>query len=208
MIKIFTGFDAREAAGWNAFVDSVYAYASVPVTIARLPERQGDGSNRFTFSRFMVPELCEHKGWGLYCDGADMLLRADIAELWALRDEKFAVQVVQHSYTTKFPRKYLGTPMESANIDYPRKNWSSVILWNCGHWANRAQWGNLHRFEWLEDELIGALPVVWNWLADEAGYNPKAKLWHFTAGMPVQALHLTQPEDLLPVYSETEVSER
>jgi hypothetical protein len=191
MIRLFTGWDAREAAGWHVFTDSIYAHASEPVAICRLPERQGDGSNRFTFSRFMVPELCNHEGWAIYVDGCDMLCRGDIAELWALRDERYAVQVVQHEYTTKFPRKYLGTPMESPNIDYPRKNWSSVILWNCGHWENRMPWGNLHRFEWLKDDCIGSLPKEWNWLADEYGYSERAHLLHFTAGMPVQALHMT-----------------
>ena len=189
MIQLFTGWDAREAAGWHSFVDSVYKYASVPVTITRLPERQKNGSNAFTFSRFLVPELCGYQGWALYMDGADMLMRADIAELWALQDERYAVQLVQHNYRTNFPRKYLGTPMESDNIEYPRKNWSSVVLWNCGHPALQSAIED-HRFAWLADELIGALPPEWNWLADEYGYNNKAKLLHWTAGIPVQALHM------------------
>ena len=189
MIRLFTGWDAREAAGWHAFVDSVYRHASEPVSITRLPEKQLDGSNAFTFSRFLVPGLCGYDGWALYADGADMLCRADIAELWSMQDPRCAVQVVQHSYTTKFPRKYLGTPMESDNKDYPRKNWSSLVLWNCGHPALRRVIED-HRFAWLPDDLIGALPFEWNWLADEYGYDPKAKLLHYTAGMPVQALHM------------------
>lgn len=189
MIRLFTGWDAREAAGWHAFVDSVYANASDLVTVARLPELQGDGSNRFTFSRFLIPELCGLEGWAIYADGADMLCRADIADLWALRNPGYAVQVVKHDYRTKFPRKYLGTPMESANIDYPRKNWSSLILWNCAHPLNRA-FAGAHDFAWLPDAQIGELPKEWNWLADEYGYNEQAHLLHFTAGMPVQALHM------------------
>ena len=98
-----------------------------------------------------------------------MICRADIAELWALRDPRTAVQVVKHDYKTKFPRKYLG----SKNEDYPRKNWSSLILWNCSSFINRPltrkrvqEMTNqeLHRFSWIPDERIGELPKEWNWL--------------------------------------------
>lgn len=75
----------------------------------------------------------------------------------------------------------------------PRKNWSSVVLWNCGHPANRVvtpafvengSGAQLHRFTWLADELIGALPREWNWLPQELGPNPDAKLLHWTLGTP------------------------
>jgi hypothetical protein len=121
-----------------------------------------------------------------------MLLRANIKELFDLRNPGYAVQVVKHDYKTKHARKYVGTEMEAENHDYPRKNWSSVILWNCGHIAhfkNRHRMSTtdgkfLHRFGWLEDEQIGELPVEWNWLCDEYGENPEAKLLHWTAGGP------------------------
>jgi hypothetical protein len=114
---------------------------------------------------------------------------ADIAELWQLRDESKAALCVHHDYRTKARDKYLGT----RNEDYPRKNWSSVVLWNCGHAANRsltpsfvqgATGAQLHRFTWLPDALIGELPKVWNWLPDEFGPNPDAKLLHWTLGAP------------------------
>jgi hypothetical protein len=129
-----------------------------------------------------------YSGWALFVDG-DMLLRRDIAELWALRDESKAVVLVKHDYQTKASNKYLG----SKNQNYPRKNWSSVVLWNCSHPANRAvtaeyvsgaTGAQLHRFTWLEDDLIGELPKVWNWLPDEFGANEDAKLLHWTLGTP------------------------
>jgi lipopolysaccharide biosynthesis glycosyltransferase len=129
-----------------------------------------------------------HQGWALFIDG-DMLVREDVAKLWALRDESKAVMCVHHTYKTKAKLKYLG----SANLDYPRKNWSSVVLWNCGHIANRtitpkfienATGAELHRFTWLEDNLIGEIPIEWNWLPDELGPNSDAKLLHFTLGAP------------------------
>lgn len=101
--------------------------------------------------------------------------------------------VVKHAYETQHERKYLGTPMESDNLDYPRKNWSSLILWNCGHRANRiltrdfvAEAGGkfLHRFEWLKDDLIGELPLEWNWLVGEYEDNADVKIAHHTLGIP------------------------
>lgn len=190
MIRLFTGWDAREAAGWHAFVDSVYKHSTIPVSITRLPEDQRNGSNAFTFSRFMIPELCNYEGWAIYMDGADMLCRGNLADLFRMQDETKAVSVVKHDYQTKFSRKYIGTSMESPNINYPRKNWSSVILWNCAHPSNREMYGELHRFGWLKDKEVGELPRIWNWLADEFGYNQEAKILHYTAGAPVQMLHM------------------
>jgi len=118
-----------------------------------------------------------------------MVCEADIAELWALRDPTKAVQVVKHDYKTKANKKYLG----NKNEDYPRKNWSSVILWNCAHPKNKiltpdfiqGQPGSfLHRFSWLSDDLIGELPPEWNWLAIEYPENIDAKLIHYTLGTP------------------------
>ena len=118
-----------------------------------------------------------------------MICRADIAKLWSLRDESKAVMVVKHDYKTKAHGKYLG----NKNEDYPRKNWSSVILFNCGHPANKVltpdfvmkQTGAfLHRFTWLSDDLIGEIPKEWNWLAIEYPDNFDAKLVHYTLGTP------------------------
>lgn len=196
MIRLFIGYDPREAVVYHVCVNSVIRHASQPVAITPLAlknlgqyvERHRDGSNQFIYSRFLVPQLMGYAGWALYIDG-DMLLRADIAELWNLRDDRKAVLCVHHDYKTRMKEKYLG----AKNQDYPRKNWSSVMLWNCGHPANRAltaefvqqaTGAQLHRFTWLADELIGELPKVWNWLPDEFGANPQAKLLHWTLGAP------------------------
>jgi len=153
---------------------------------------QQDGTNAFIFSRYLVPHLQDYKGWAIFCDG-DMHVTADIAELYNLRDESKAVQVVKHNYNTKATRKYIETPIENDNIDYPRKNWSSVILWNCAHPSNAllssqvvAEAGGafLHRFQWLEDDEIGALPFAWNWLVGEYEHDDNAKLYHHTLGSP------------------------
>jgi lipopolysaccharide biosynthesis glycosyltransferase len=196
LVRLFTGFDPREAAGWHAFAQSVIERSSIPVALIPLQAKeQRDGSNTFTYSRFMVPHLCGHEGFAIFADGADMICLDDIAELWAMCDERYAVQVVKHDYKTKHQRKYRGTEMECDNRDYPRKNWSSFAIWNNAHPANRiltplnvSEWSGqqLHGFSWLPDDLIGDLPLRWNWLADEYA-DPAGKdiaLFHYTAGLP------------------------
>ena len=211
MINIYVGFDPREEAGTWAFGSSLLERASCPVSITPLhlplfrsfySAGQRDGSNAFTMTRFLVPFLQGFTGSAIFCDGADMLLKADIAELWALRDPYKPVQVVKHDYRTKWPRKYLGTKMEADNRDFDRKNWSSVMIINCMHmrWRQmtpetvQAMSGEqLHRFCWMDDDEIGELPKVWNHLADEDGPNPDAKLLHFTAGVPLFPAHKHSP---------------
>ena len=202
MIPVFCGFDPREEAGTHVFTSSLIHRSSAPVSVTPLhlnhfrsfySKGQRDGTNAFIYTRFLIPFLQDWRGWAIFCDGADMLLRADIAELWSLRDLYKAVQVVKHDYKTKHPRKYVGTAMEADNHDYPRKQWSSVMLINCGHYhwrdmtperVEQMTGPELHRFSWLRDDLIGGLPIEWNWLADEFGPNPDAKLLHWTAGVP------------------------
>lgn len=196
MVKVFIGYDPREAVAYHVCANSIIRHATAPISFTPLAlnnlknyrETHTDGSNQFIYSRFMVPYLQDYAGWAIFIDG-DMLLRADIAELWALRDEAKALLCVKHDYKTKAVQKYLG----AKNQDYPRKNWSSVVLWNCGHPANRAvtpefvqnsTGAQLHRFAWLPDELIGEIPKVWNWLPDEFGTKPDAKLLHWTLGTP------------------------
>lgn len=205
MVKVFIGYDPREAVAYHVCSSSIIRHSSVPVSLTPLSlsnlrgyqEKHTDGSNQFIYSRFMVPHLQNYEGWAIFMDG-DMLLRTDIAELWSLRDESKALMCVQHDYKTRATQKYLG----STNQDYPRKNWSSVVLWNCAHPANRivtphfiegATGAQLHRFTWLSDDLIGEIPMVWNWLPDEFGANSEAKLLHWTLGTPCFHEYATAP---------------
>ena len=153
---------------------------------------QQDGTNRFIYSRFLVPELMNFEGWALYMD-SDMLVRDDLVKLWDLIDPSKAVMCVRHDYETTHDRKFIGTPLECANEHYPRKNWSSLILWNCGHPENRilsrdfvstAGGKVLHRFAWLDDDLIGEIPGEWNHLVGEMDYRKDAANVHFTLGAP------------------------
>lgn len=201
MIHLFCGFDEREAVGFHTFAASVIDKASEPVGIFplhlnMLPFYKGgarDGTNNFIYSRFLIPYMMNYQGFAIFVDGADMIVRGDIAELMRYANPWAAVQVVKHDYKTKHPRKYVGTQMEADNKDYPRKNWSSVMLINCGHYnwrkitpdtVENMAGSDLHRFAFINERFIGELPKEWNWLADEYGPNPDAKLLHWTAGIP------------------------
>lgn len=196
MIPIFIGYDPREAIAYHVCANSIIRHSSQPVAFAPLAlnvlkgyeETHTDGSNHFIYSRFLVPHLMGYKGWAIFMDG-DMLVRDDITKLWELRKDDKAVMVVKHKYETKLSTKYLG----AKNENYPCKNWSSVILWNCEHPANKkltpqliqeSTGAFLHRFTWLKEEQIGQLPIEWNWLPDEYGANYGAKLIHHTLGTP------------------------
>jgi hypothetical protein len=198
-IKLFVGHDAREAVGLHVFLESLWKHTSKPVDLTvltpRLCEnlgRDAGATNSFGTTRFAIPHLMGYSGWAIWCDGADQLLRADLAELWAMCDGTEAIKVVKHDYRTQHPRKYVGTMMEADNQDYPKKNQSSVMCINAGHWAHfRARekllsgdGKYLHRFSWLEDEEIGEIPKEWNHLVGEVEPNPKAKLVHYTLGIP------------------------
>jgi hypothetical protein len=195
ILRLFVGYDEREAIGYHAFTQSVIEHAAGPVSITALTGEQRDGTNAFTYARFLVPYLCNFEGIACFVDGSDMLALDDIERLFKLFDPGYAVQVVKHDYQTKNPRKYIGTEMESENHDYPRKNWSSLILFDCGAEENRcltpeyvaSKPGSfLHRFSWLQDHDIGALPPEWNSLIDELEPVPNTpvKIAHFTLGIP------------------------
>lgn len=190
--RIFIGFDPREAVAYHVCVQSIietcdpanrHKLQFTPVT----GERR-DGSNDFIYARFLVPYWCGFRGHGLFMDG-DMLVRSDVSELFALPEMYRGAYVVKHDYQTRHPVKYLGNP----NNDYPRKNWSSVVVWNCSFMPNRRltpefvakQSGEfLHRFAWLSDNQIGELPAEWNRLVLEQELSEGDKLRHFTIGTP------------------------
>lgn len=199
VIPIAIGYDPREAGVYCVLEKSLMETSSAPLALIPLHspmlkdfDGQQDGTNAFIYSRFLVPELMDFQGWALYVD-SDMLFRDDIAKLWSLRDESKAVMVVKHDYETTRHTKFVGTPIESRNESYPRKNWSSLILWNCGHPRNKiltrkfvSEAGGrvLHRFSWLDDSQIGEIPKEWNHLVGEYPMEESAKNVHFTLGAP------------------------
>jgi len=195
-ITMVVGFDQREAVAYHTFCQSVLEKTTVPVQFIPLAsnalffynENHKDGSNSFIYSRFLTPYICDFNGFAVYADG-DMILNTDISELMPLFDNTKAVQVVKHDYQTKRAVKYFG----NENKNYPRKNWSSMVIFNCQHPSNRVltpqfiqdhDGAFLHRFQWLQDSEIGELDIKWNYLAIEYEPSIDAKLIHYTLGTP------------------------
>jgi lipopolysaccharide biosynthesis glycosyltransferase len=197
MINIFIGYDNKEKVAFNVLSYSILKNSTKPVAITPIAlnnikddfvrERGNLSSTEFSFSRFIIPHLMNYQGWALFMD-CDMLMKADIAELWRLRDDKYAVQVCKHDYIPKDKTKFLG----QVQTAYPKKNWSSFMLMNCKkctqltpNYVNRASGLELHQFKWLEgDHLIGELPLEWNWLVGEYNYKEDVKNVHYTKGGP------------------------
>lgn len=197
MIRVYVGFDAREAVAYNVLAFSIHRRSSLPVTIAPVMLSQLGGvlsrprhplqSTDFSFSRFLTPWLSDYAGWSLFLD-CDMLVLEDIAHLWSIRDENYSVMVVKHDHRPRESKKFLDEPQTA----YSKKNWSSVMLFNNARckaltpeYVNQASGLELHQFKWLRDDsLIGEIPERWNHLV---GYNPLSddvSLVHYTLGGP------------------------
>lgn len=197
MIRIFIGFDPRETVAWHVLTHSILARATQPVSFVPLAlnnlreifRRQRDPlqSTDFAFTRFLTPHLSGYEGWSLFMD-CDMLVQDDIAKLWALREDRYAVMCVKHDHQPKEAVKFLNAKQTS----YQKKNWSSVILFNNARcraltpdFVNEATGLQLHQFKWLgDDSLIGPLPREWNHLVGYDAPDANAANVHFTSGGP------------------------
>ena len=201
--NIYVGWDSREDIAYQVCEHSIRRRTNQnsvnvsPLKQSELREqklywREQDklSSTEFTITRFLVPHLNKFTGWAAFCD-CDMVWRSDPSELFSQVDDSKAVMVVKHDYT---PQE--GTKMDGQlQMPYPRKNWSSMILWNCGHPKNKAldletvntaSPSFLHRFEWLDDEDIGTLDHNWNWLVGwyDVERDGDPKIIHYTEGGP------------------------
>ena len=200
-MKVFVGYDPREDIAYQVCKHSILTKqpeADVrPLVQKELRDagwytRPVDklASTEFTFTRFLVPELANFKGWAVFMD-CDMILTTDIKELFDQADDKYAVMCVQHDYTPKEGMKMDG----QKQTIYPRKNWSSVVLFNCAHPSNARLTQDMvndpelngayfHRFSWLKDEEIGELDHTWNYLVGVYDDIETPKLIHYTEGGP------------------------
>ena len=199
MINIFIGYDSKERVAYNVLSHSIIQNSTKPVAITPIAlnhlrddfvrERNALSSTEFSFSRFMIPHLMNYQGWALFMD-CDMLMFEDVSKLWRMRDDSKAIQVCKHDYTPKESKKFLG----QVQTKYEKKNWSSFMLMNCrkctsltSDFVNTTTGAQLHQFKWIDDDsLIGDIPLEWNWLVDEPGYDEKenVKNLHYTKGGP------------------------
>ena len=197
MIRVFVGFDAHEHVAYHVLCHSIHRRTTQPVSITPLKigqlgdlmwrERNPLQSTEFSFSRFLTPYLCGFEGWAIFMD-CDMLALDDFANLWNLRDDNYAIQVVKNEHDPSTDTKFLG----QVQTKYEKKNWSSVIMFNNAKctaltpdYVNTASGLELHQFKWLgNDDLIGALPARWNHLVDEHTPIDNPGVLHYTLGGP------------------------
>jgi len=203
-LRIYVGWDSREDIAYQVAKLSIEQLASVPVEIIPLKQktlrkngmywRGGDklASTEFTFTRFLIPELNEFDGWAMFID-CDFVFRCDVKEIFDQADDQYAIMCAQHDYTPKEGIKMDG----QKQTQYPRKNWSSMMLINCGHPCNQkvtkefvndpAKTGAfLHRFSWLPDSEVGELSHEYNWLVGwyTEPDDGSPKVLHYTEGGP------------------------
>ena len=201
-LSCFIGYDSKEDIAYRVCKYSLKKRSSLKTNIISLKldelvaknyyYRSIDplASTQFTYSRFLVPALMNFKGWALFCD-CDFIFLSDVADLIKNVDESKAVYCVQHDYTPKEKHKMDG----QKQTIYPRKNWSSFIVYNCSHpsnkklnvdLVNKETGAFLHQFKWLKDSEIGSLDERWNWLegwtSNHNSNYPYAV--HYTRGGP------------------------
>lgn len=203
-LNIYIGWDSREDIAYQVAKYSIEKHSSIPVNIIPLKQkhlrkqglywRDTDklASTEFTFTRFLVPLLNDFKGWALFID-CDFVFLDDVKNLLDQADDKYALMCAQHDYS---PTKTIKMDGQKQSV-YPRKNWSSMMLINCGHPSNsvldkevvnspRRNGAFFHRFSWLEDDEIGKISHEWNWLVGwyKEPEDGRPKALHYTEGGP------------------------
>jgi lipopolysaccharide biosynthesis glycosyltransferase len=203
MNNIYVGWDSREDIAYQVCEHSILNRSKTTEVIPLKQKHLRDsgiytrdidklGSTEFTFTRFLVPFLNNYEGWAIFCD-CDMVFLSDAKNIFDQADDKYAVMCVQHDYTPPEGHKMDG----QLQLQYPRKNWSSMVLFNCGHPSNKKLTKELindpsitgkylHRFSWLEDSEIGELSHEYNWLVGwyKEPKDGSPKVLHYTEGGP------------------------
>lgn len=192
-MKIYVGYDTEQDLAYEVCKSSILRRSEdveiVPIKKSELSvfDREDDplASTEFTYTRFLVPYLNDYIGWALFID-CDIIAQVNIKNILEYKDDKYKVLVTKHDYETHSKLKMGG----KVQTNYPRKNWSSVMLFNCSrcevltpHVVNSETPQYLHQFNWCDDGEIGELPKEWNWLS---GYyhDGDPKLIHYTDGGP------------------------
>lgn len=191
MLKIFIGWDSRFPEPAETLKYSILENSSIPLDIHFLVlnelnlNREHDplASTEFTYSRFLVPHLCDYQGKAIFMDN-DMLCFGNIKDLDDLEMDEYALRVVKHDHRPTNKIKMYG----AIQTQYPRKNWSSLMIMNCSKlklWTKEIvenESGSfLHQFKNIPDEMIGDIPDVWNTLD---WMDENTKLIHYTNGGP------------------------
>lgn len=175
--RVYVGWDCRDPRALDVCLFSIQRHASDLVEIVSLkpksvtalcgPDPDPQRAKQ-ALARYLVPALNSFEGWAAFVS-SDVLFQADIYDLWKHRDPRYAVMGVPATESDA-----PGAPLRS-----------SLLLWNCGHPANRSltpemvasqEAETLAEFGWLQRNMIGALPSAWCWRegASDPDLAPKA----------------------------------
>lgn len=217
--SIWVGWDPREFAPYTVAKSTLRANLNLPIPIRgliledlrrqglyqrpmefRLPRggvrpvmwdvlSEAPMSTQHANSRFLVPHLAG-SGWAMFIDG-DIMVRKNLTHLFSCLDPRFAVYCVKHVHHPDQGIKMDG----QVQTNYGRKNWSSMMIFNCDHPSNKrltlemintVPGRDLHRFCWLEDDEIGELSPTYNFLVDYYVRSEQIDpiIVHFTSGTP------------------------
>jgi lipopolysaccharide biosynthesis glycosyltransferase len=199
MITVYIGFDSNQKEAFNVCKYSIKKNSNESIKIFPLMKdflinsdlyyrnEDSNASTEFAFTRFLVPYLNDYQGWAIFCD-SDFLWTGDVNELFKNLNQDIAVKCVKHNYEPKSNQKMEG----KIQTKYPRKNWSSMMVFNCSHPSckkltieniNTRSGAWLHRFQWCDDKEIEEVGPEYNCLVGY--YNIKQpKAIHFTDGGP------------------------
>lgn len=219
---IYIGHDSREDVAAQVCAHSITRRTQLPINIKFLKHRElrqqghfkrpwlvdGDRgdfmdlldsrpfSTEFSHTRFLVPHMQNHKGWALFMD-CDMIFTTKIDELIKLCDPKYAVLCVKHKHVPTGDATKMDGRLQ---LRYHRKNWSSFMLFNCEHFANKrltkeyvnfTNGGEMHALAWLDDMFIGSLPSSYNYISGVSPPLPSMtktpvtpSVIHYTSGGP------------------------
>jgi len=170
--RVFIGYDPRQPIAYNVLQHSIVTRASEPIAVTPLILKQlpicRRGLTEFTYSRFLIPWLCDFKGSALFLD-ADMVVTGDIVELFNAANYVSDVQVMK---------------------DQPKFEWASAMLFNNARC-------NVLQPEFIDDtrnplldlawaKSIGEFPAEWNHCVGYQKPTP-SKLYHYTQGIPCWA---------------------
>lgn len=184
-MRVFIGRDPRKPLDANVLANSIVEHSSVPVSITMLSLKtlpiKRRGLTEFTFSRFLVPYLCDYEGLALFLD-ADMVVTGDLKELFQVPKPGDTKQVYVNQNQKPF-------------------EWASAMLFDCSLCQiltpsfidNQAN--AMFDFKWAEKGGVGSFPEEWNWCVPYSGTNDNAKLYHFTQGTPNWRETRGKPED-------------
>lgn len=176
-MRVFVGFDPRQPVAAQVLIHSIYARASKPVSITPLVLSQlpitRRGLTDFTYSRFLVPYLCDFKDYAVFMD-SDVLCLGDVQEMVAtglmeqiVSGEPASVWVVPHGMAFERPSVMVFNNEECKALTPEFVQDSKNPLFPL-EWAKR----------------VGHLPKEWNHLVGYDPPNPDAKVIHFTQGIP------------------------